>query len=252
MSIFFGADGVRRPRAEAFRNLPPADLGLRQDAVSSATSRRCCSSAWRSASLLAVALSADPARARNARGRGEGGGGRTLGRAGRAHLRHLPRACRACSPASPRSWWSRAPAPPYPSMAGDLGQDWLLPAFLGPVLGGTLLAGGRVSVLGSFLGAVLVSELTNGLLQYPRRRVLGADLARAAAAARRADGPGAAQPSRQDRERCDVTATLAQFSAHRLVRPARDHRGRDRRASARSIPRSCRRSTSRSCCSRRR
>jgi ribose transport system permease protein len=53
-----------------------------------------------------------------------------------------------------------------PSMAGDLGQDWLLPAFLGPVLGGTLLAGGRVSVLGSFLGAVLVSELTNGLLQY--------------------------------------------------------------------------------------
>ena len=53
-----------------------------------------------------------------------------------------------------------------PSMAGDLGQDWLLPAFLGPVLGGTLLAGGRVSVLGAFLGAVLVSELTNGLLQY--------------------------------------------------------------------------------------
>jgi ribose transport system permease protein len=53
-----------------------------------------------------------------------------------------------------------------PSMAGDLGQDWLLPAFLGPVLGGTLLAGGRVSVLGAFLGSVLVSELTNGLLQY--------------------------------------------------------------------------------------
>lgn len=53
-----------------------------------------------------------------------------------------------------------------PSMAGDLGQDWLLPAFLGPVLGGTLLAGGRVSVLGTFLGAALVSELTNGLLQF--------------------------------------------------------------------------------------
>jgi ribose transport system permease protein len=53
-----------------------------------------------------------------------------------------------------------------PSMAGDLGQDWLLPAFLGPVLGGTALAGGRVSVLGAFLGSVLVSELTNGLLQY--------------------------------------------------------------------------------------
>ena len=53
-----------------------------------------------------------------------------------------------------------------PSMAGDLGQDWLLPAFLGPVLGGTLLSGGRVSVLGAFLGSALVSELTNGLLQF--------------------------------------------------------------------------------------
>lgn len=52
-----------------------------------------------------------------------------------------------------------------PSMAGQLGQDWLLPAFLGPVLGGTLLVGGRVSVLGSFLGAALVTMLTNGLLQ---------------------------------------------------------------------------------------
>ena len=53
-----------------------------------------------------------------------------------------------------------------PAMAGNLGQDWLLPAFLGPVLGGTLLGGGRASVLGTFLGAALVSELTNGLLQF--------------------------------------------------------------------------------------
>ena len=51
-----------------------------------------------------------------------------------------------------------------PSMAGQLGQDWLLPAFLGPVLGGTLLSGGRVSVVGTFLGSALVSMLTNGLL----------------------------------------------------------------------------------------
>jgi ribose transport system permease protein len=51
-----------------------------------------------------------------------------------------------------------------PSMAGQLGQDWLLPAFLGPVLGGTLLSGGRVSVIGTVLGAILVTMLANGLL----------------------------------------------------------------------------------------
>ena len=51
-----------------------------------------------------------------------------------------------------------------PSMAGHLGQDWLLPAFLAPVLGGTLLTGGRVSVLGTFLGGMLVTILSAGLL----------------------------------------------------------------------------------------
>lgn len=51
-----------------------------------------------------------------------------------------------------------------PSMAGNLGQDWLLPAFLGPVLGGTPLSGGRASVLGAVLGAMLVSVIDNGLL----------------------------------------------------------------------------------------
>ncbi len=51
-----------------------------------------------------------------------------------------------------------------PSMAGNLGQDWLLPAFLGPVLGGTLLAGGRVSVPGVVLGSLLLTVLNSGLL----------------------------------------------------------------------------------------
>jgi len=51
-----------------------------------------------------------------------------------------------------------------PSMAGNLGQDWLLPAFLGPVLGGALLAGGRVSVPGVVLGSLLVTLLNSGLL----------------------------------------------------------------------------------------
>ena len=51
-----------------------------------------------------------------------------------------------------------------PSMAGHLGQDWLLPAFLAPVLGGTLLSGGRVSVIGTLLGAAFVNVMTSGLL----------------------------------------------------------------------------------------
>lgn len=51
-----------------------------------------------------------------------------------------------------------------PSMAGHLGQDWLLPGFLAPVLGGTLLSGGRVAVLGTFLGAIFVNIMTSGLL----------------------------------------------------------------------------------------
>lgn len=52
-----------------------------------------------------------------------------------------------------------------PSMAGQLGMDWLLPAFLAPVLGGTLLTGGVVTVAGTFLGATMVTVLSNGLLQ---------------------------------------------------------------------------------------
>ncbi len=51
-----------------------------------------------------------------------------------------------------------------PSMAGQLGQDWLLPAFLAPVVGGTLLSGGRVAVFGTLLGAALVNIITSGLL----------------------------------------------------------------------------------------
>lgn len=51
-----------------------------------------------------------------------------------------------------------------PSMAGQLGQDWLLPAFLGPVLGGAILNGGKAPVLGTCLGATLVTLLTGGLL----------------------------------------------------------------------------------------
>ena len=46
----------------------------------------------------------------------------------------------------------------------SVGADWLLPSFLAPLLGGTLLIGGSVSVVGTFLGAVLVTILQNGLV----------------------------------------------------------------------------------------
>ena len=52
-----------------------------------------------------------------------------------------------------------------PSMAGHIGMSWLLPAFLAPVLGGTLLTGGVISVVGTALGAAMVTIITNGLLQ---------------------------------------------------------------------------------------
>jgi ribose transport system permease protein len=44
------------------------------------------------------------------------------------------------------------------------GEEWLLPSFLGPVLGGTLLSGGAISVIGTVLGAALVTTLRSGLL----------------------------------------------------------------------------------------
>lgn len=46
----------------------------------------------------------------------------------------------------------------------SVGADWLLPSFLAPLLGGTLLIGGFVSVVGAVLGAVLVTVLQNGLV----------------------------------------------------------------------------------------
>ena len=48
-----------------------------------------------------------------------------------------------------------------PSVAGD---DWLLPSFLAPAIGGTALSGGMVSVVGTVLGALLVATIRSGLL----------------------------------------------------------------------------------------
>ena len=45
-----------------------------------------------------------------------------------------------------------------------LGTDWLLPSFAAPIIGGTALSGGRVSVVGTVLGAVFLAEVTDALV----------------------------------------------------------------------------------------
>lgn len=49
------------------------------------------------------------------------------------------------------------------AFSADIGNSFLLPSFLGPVLGGTLLSGGLVSVLGTVLGAGLTEVIRTGL-----------------------------------------------------------------------------------------
>lgn len=44
-----------------------------------------------------------------------------------------------------------------------IGADWLLISFAAPILGGTILSGGKVSIIGTILGAVLMSTVVNGL-----------------------------------------------------------------------------------------
>ena len=47
-----------------------------------------------------------------------------------------------------------------------IGKDWLLASFAAPIIGGTRLAGGQVSVLGTVLGALLLGILANGLVHW--------------------------------------------------------------------------------------
>lgn len=49
------------------------------------------------------------------------------------------------------------------AFTASTGSDFLLPSFLAAVLGGTALAGGAVSALGTFLGAVLMQVIYKGL-----------------------------------------------------------------------------------------
>jgi ribose transport system permease protein len=46
----------------------------------------------------------------------------------------------------------------------DVGRDWMLASFAAPIIGGTRLAGGTVTVTGAVLGAVLLALISSGLV----------------------------------------------------------------------------------------
>jgi ribose transport system permease protein len=46
----------------------------------------------------------------------------------------------------------------------DIPPDWMLASFAAPVLGGTLISGGKVSITGTIIGAILMTVINNGLL----------------------------------------------------------------------------------------
>lgn len=45
-----------------------------------------------------------------------------------------------------------------------IGADWVLTSFAVPIIGGTALAGGYVSVVGTFLAAIVIALMNNGLI----------------------------------------------------------------------------------------
>ena len=47
-----------------------------------------------------------------------------------------------------------------------IGDDWLIPSFAAPVIGGTLLSGGHASVSGTIAGVALVALISQGLVLF--------------------------------------------------------------------------------------
>lgn len=46
----------------------------------------------------------------------------------------------------------------------SVGSDWLLASFAAPIIGGTRLAGGKVTVIGTVLGGILLTMIGNGII----------------------------------------------------------------------------------------
>jgi ribose transport system permease protein len=47
-----------------------------------------------------------------------------------------------------------------------IGDDWLISSFAAPVIGGAVLAGGHVSVAGTFFGVVIIAIITQALVLF--------------------------------------------------------------------------------------
>ncbi|WP_122643489.1 ABC transporter permease [Luxibacter massiliensis] len=66
----------------------------------------------------------------------------------------------------------------FGSVQLSIGDDWMLTSFVVPVLGGTLLSGGKVNVIGTFLGGILMVLINNaivlwGISSYATNAALG-------------------------------------------------------------------------------
>jgi ribose transport system permease protein len=54
----------------------------------------------------------------------------------------------------------------FGSVQLSIGDDWMLTSFVVPVLGGTLLSGGKVNVIGTFLGGILMVLINNAIVLW--------------------------------------------------------------------------------------
>lgn len=54
----------------------------------------------------------------------------------------------------------------FGSVQLSIGDDWMLTSFVVPVLGGTLLSGGKVNVIGTFLGGFLMVLINNAIVLW--------------------------------------------------------------------------------------
>jgi ribose transport system permease protein len=50
------------------------------------------------------------------------------------------------------------------SIGSDIGGDWMLFSFAAPLIGGTRMEGGRVNIMGAFLGGLLLAVVSNGVV----------------------------------------------------------------------------------------